>query len=150
MATALSEAIYKCDVELLIKLLDAGEDPNEVWKGFLDFLRTPLFEAVGGLPDNTSKEEVEALLDAIVVLLRHGAIVTDKNEERAMSPLLSAVHHNQIACARILLLPAPIPTSVATRARQRSASVPSTDIRRWRCCSCAAARTSSSGEGPMG
>ena len=102
MATALIDALGANNVDHVVKLLDAGEDPNEVWTGVLHSQRTPLHEAVGGLPD-ASTEEVAALLDAVVVLLRHGATVNDKNEVRAMSPLLSAVHHNQLACARILL-----------------------------------------------
>lgn len=101
MPTAVIDALDD-DVDRVVELLEEGEDPNNVWKDDYDFSRTPLFEAVGALPD-ASTEKVEALLDAVVVLLRHGAIVTDNNEDRAMSPLLSAVHYNQIACARILL-----------------------------------------------
>ena len=103
MPTALIEALHAREIERLVKLLDAGEDPNEVWKDEYDFARTPLFEAVGRSPSRASKEEIEGHLDAVVVLLRRGADVSDENEHRVLSPLLAAVRHNHIACARILL-----------------------------------------------
>jgi uncharacterized protein len=94
MSEPLFDAIRAGDVDRLAELLAGGADPNahaESHDGF-----TPLQVAVGELDEARP-------IDAVVLLLRYGAMVNDWDKLRESTPLLIAVFRNQIEAVRILL-----------------------------------------------
>jgi ankyrin repeat protein len=111
MSDALLEAIYTRDVDRLAALLAAGADPNEDGKPrypIYDSARQfPLQAAIGALEASEAigpyGPEPAGPIDAVVLLLRHGARVKgwDVNNER--DPLFLAVFNNQIEAVRLLL-----------------------------------------------
>jgi ankyrin repeat protein len=96
---ALLEAIRARDVDRLAELLAAGADPN---KPLTRHGLTPLQAAVDEL-EALSENEPGGPIDAVVLLLRHGAAVNSWDERRTSTPLLTAVQINHIEAVRILL-----------------------------------------------
>lgn len=95
MSDALIDAIESGDVDRVAKLLAAGEDPNTTRPGYY----TPLQDAVDAL---LPPGEVRGL-DAMVLLLRHGAMVDGRDGPDDSTPLLVAVQRNHIEAVRLLL-----------------------------------------------
>lgn len=95
MSDALIEAIESGDVDRVAKLLAAGADPNATRPRYF----TPLQDAVCEYepPDNLRG------VDAMVLLLRHGALVDGQEGPEDGTPLLLAVKRNHIEAVRILL-----------------------------------------------
>ncbi|MEZ4293368.1 MAG: ankyrin repeat domain-containing protein [Polyangiaceae bacterium] len=94
MSEPLFDAIRAGDLDRLAELLAGGADPNvhaESHDGF-----TALQAAV-------DKLEEARPLDAVVLLLRYGAVVNDWDRRRESTPLLIAVFRNQIEAVRVLL-----------------------------------------------
>ncbi len=108
MSDALLEAIQTRDVDRLAQLLAAGADPNEGGKSrYIEDQDFPLQAAIGELQaygeNDHGKPERAGPIDAIVLLLRHGARVKgwDVNNER--DPLFLAVFNNHIDAVPLLL-----------------------------------------------
>lgn len=94
MSKELFEAIEAHELERLTTLLDAGADPNAMkpeWPGWL-----PLHAAVNELEDGGP-------LEAVILLLRHGARVDGAGSDRDATPLLMALFRKQPEAARIFL-----------------------------------------------
>ena len=94
MSAELFAAIEKHDLDRLAALLSRGADPNAVkpdWPGWL-----ALHAAVNELEEGGSVE-------AVVLLLRHGASVDGLDPSRDATPLLMALFRNQLEAARMLL-----------------------------------------------
>jgi ankyrin repeat protein len=94
MSKELFEAIEAYDLERLTTLLDAGADPNALkseWPGWL-----PLNAAVNELEDGGP-------IEAVILLLRHGARVDGAGSDRGATPLLMALFRKQPEAARIFL-----------------------------------------------
>ena len=100
MSEALFEALDKHDVDRLAKLLAAGEDPNQPLASSRGF--SPLQLAVWEL-EALSESEPGGSIDAVVLLLRYGAVVEGNARRDVTSPLLTAVDINHLECVRILL-----------------------------------------------
>lgn len=98
MTEALRNAIDARDVERLAELLAAGADPNA--KSLHGF--TPLQAAVDEL-EALSESEPGGPIEAVVLLLRHGADVNGWDQSRTSTPLLAAVMIKHIEAVRILL-----------------------------------------------
>jgi uncharacterized protein len=94
MATPLFTAIEEHDLDRLAALLRAGEDPDALqdhppgWR--------PLHAAIEELEDGGSVE-------ALVLLLRHGATADAWDAARDATPLLMALFRGQHEAARLLL-----------------------------------------------
>lgn len=108
MSDALLDAIQTRDVDRLAQLLATGANPNEDGKSRYGSRREyPLHAAIGEL------EEFEAVgpcgpepagpIDAVVLLLRHGARVKGWSPSREGDPLLLAVLSKHIEAVRLLL-----------------------------------------------
>ncbi len=95
MSDALLEAIESGNVDRVAELLAAGADPNATRPGYY----TPLQDAVEELQP---PGEVGGL-DAMVLLLRHGAMVDGRDGPEDSTPLLRAVQRNHIEAVRLLL-----------------------------------------------
>lgn len=96
MPDALLEAIQARDVERLAELLAAGADPNEHGKSRYGSGReAPLCAVIGEL-------EPAGPIDAVVLLLRHGAVVHRSDASREGVPLLMAVLIKPIEAVRLL------------------------------------------------
>jgi ankyrin repeat protein len=94
MSKELFEAIETHDVERLARVLMAGADPHalkEEWPGWL-----PLQAAVDEL-------EESGPVEALVLLLRHGARVDDMGPDRTATPLLMAVFRRHPEAVHLLL-----------------------------------------------
>lgn len=94
MSSALFEAIEAYDLEQLATLLDAGADPNALkpeWPGWC-----PIHAAVNVLEDGGP-------LEAVILLLRHGALVDGVDSRDDATPLLMALFRQQPEAARIFL-----------------------------------------------
>ncbi|HEY0094092.1 MAG TPA: ankyrin repeat domain-containing protein, partial [Archangium sp.] len=94
MSKELFEAIGQHDLERLAALLKEGADPdavNQVWPAW-----QPLHAAVEEL-------EYGGPVEALVLLLRHGACVDGPGTDRTGSALLMALFRRQPEAARILL-----------------------------------------------
>lgn len=94
MSKELFAAIEAHDLERLASLLDAGADLNAIkpeWPGWL-----PLHAAVNELEDGGP-------IEAVILLLRHGARVDGAASDRDATPLLMALFRQQPEAARILL-----------------------------------------------
>lgn len=98
MSTPLLDAIESRDVDLVAKLLIAGADPNTTVPDYY----TPLQDAVCEL-EAGSENEPGGPIDTVVLLLRHGAMVDDRDKPWDATPLLLAVLRNHIEAVRILL-----------------------------------------------
>ena len=96
MSTNLFEAIDRHDLDRLAELLASGADPNEKTSVPVYSIYTPLMAAVGAFADGCP-------IDAIVLLLRHGASVNGLGFPYEASPLLVAVRLRLPEAARILL-----------------------------------------------
>jgi ankyrin repeat protein len=94
MSTELFEAIETYDLERLATLLDGGADPNALKVGWPKWL--PLHAAVNELEDGGPVE-------ALILLLRHGARVDGLDADRDATPLLMALFRKQPEAAWILL-----------------------------------------------
>jgi ankyrin repeat protein len=94
MSTELFEAIETYDLEWLATLLDGGADPNVLKVGWPKWL--PLHAAINELEDGGPVE-------ALILLLRHGARVDGLDADRDATPLLMALFRKQPEAARILL-----------------------------------------------
>jgi ankyrin repeat protein len=94
MATELFAAIEKHDLNAIAALLSHGADPNVVRP-----------EAPEWLPLHAAIEELEhgGPIEAIVLLLRHGAAVDGLTAMRDATPLLMALFRNQPEAVRMLL-----------------------------------------------
>ncbi|MFE8603931.1 ankyrin repeat domain-containing protein [Archangium violaceum] len=94
MSTELFEAIEKHDVERLATLLSAGADPNAIKHEWPEWL--PLHAAVEEL-------EYGGPVEALVLLLRHGARIDGLGADRNATPLLMAIFRRQTEAVRLLL-----------------------------------------------
>jgi len=94
MSKELFEAIEKHDLEQLATLLDAGANANAVKAEWPQW--TPLHAAINELEDGGP-------IEAVILLLRHGARVDGRASERDATPLLMALFRKQPEAARILL-----------------------------------------------
>src|SRR4051812_10608009 len=102
MSDALLEAIQARDVDRLAELLAAGTDPNEPGKSRYGSGRElPLHAAIGEL-EAFGELEPAGPIDAVVLLLRHGAVVNGWDVSREGDPLLMAVLIKHIEAARLL------------------------------------------------
>jgi ankyrin repeat protein len=104
MSEPLLEALRAGDIDRLAELLAAGADPNIFLKSRygIRYGLTPLQVAVFEL-DAVSEDEPGGPIDAVVLLLRHGAAVNAWDEGRTTTPLLAAVMIKHIEAVRILL-----------------------------------------------
>ncbi len=100
----LLEVIKSGDVGRLAELLAAGADPNIPFKSRYGIFcgLTPLQVAVVEL-DAVSEDEPGGPIDAVVLLLRHGADPNRCDESRTMIPIVSAVLIEHIEAVHILL-----------------------------------------------
>jgi uncharacterized protein len=108
MSDALLEAIQTRDVYRVAQLLAANADPNEDGKSRYGSGREhPLHAAIGELEafgeDDPGGPEPAGPIDAVVLLLRHGARVKGWNASREGDPLLMAVLIKHIQAVRLLL-----------------------------------------------
>jgi ankyrin repeat protein len=94
MSKELFEAIEKHDVELLARLLREGADPNELKAGWPEWL--PLQAAVDELVEGGP-------IEALTLLLRHGARVDEMGPDRTATALLMAIFRRQPEAVRMLL-----------------------------------------------
>jgi ankyrin repeat protein len=94
MSQALFEAIETHDLERLARLLREGADPHALKAGWPEWL--PLQAAVEELEEGGS-------LEALVLLLRHGARVDEMGPDRTATPLLMAIFRRQLEAVRLLL-----------------------------------------------
>ncbi|HYO74282.1 MAG TPA: ankyrin repeat domain-containing protein [Archangium sp.] len=94
MSKELFEAIETHDVDGLTRVLGQGADPHVLKAGWPEWL--PLQAAVDALEEGGPVE-------ALVLLLRHGARVDDMGPDRTATPLLMAVFRRQPEAVRILL-----------------------------------------------
>jgi ankyrin repeat protein len=94
MNGSLFEAIEQHDVRRLAMLLAAGVDPNVV--NVRNVRWSPLMSAVEELEEGGT-------IEAVILLLQHGASVNVLEPEPDTTPILVAVHCKQIEAARILL-----------------------------------------------
>ncbi|AKI98803.1 ankyrin repeat protein [Archangium gephyra] len=94
MSKELFEAIEKHDVDGLARLLSQGADPN-----------APKAEWPQWLPLQAAVDELEegGPVEALILLLRHGARVDDMGPDRTATPLLMAVFRRQLEAVRLLL-----------------------------------------------
>jgi ankyrin repeat protein len=95
MSDDVFEAIERHDLDLLARLLTAGGDPNELRSG------TPTWR-----PLHAAVEEIEhgGPVDAVVILLRHGAGPDAWDGNRAATPLLMACFRSQREAVRMFLV----------------------------------------------
>jgi len=95
MSNPLIDAIDSGDLDRVAELLAAGADPNTTIPGCC----TPLQDAVYEYdpPNNLGG------VDAMVLLLRHGALVDGRDKPGDETPLLIAVQRNHIEAVRLLL-----------------------------------------------
>ncbi len=100
MSEPLFDVIHAGDVPRLAGLLAAGANPNVFFQSRygLSVGLTPLQVAVSRLDD-----EPGGPIDAIVLLLRHGAAVNAWDEGHTTTALLNAAMINHLEAARILL-----------------------------------------------
>jgi hypothetical protein len=111
MSDALLEAIYIRDVSRLAALLAAGADPNEDGKPRYPIYDSgrqfPLLAAIGALEADKAigpyGPEPAGSIDAIVLLLRHGAKVKGWDVDNEGDPLFLAVGMNHLEAVRLLL-----------------------------------------------
>lgn len=94
MAVELFEAIEQRNMDRLAALLEAGVDPNEAQQGGPGY--TPLQAAINELEDGGS-------IEALILLLRHGAKVDGWDPDKEVTPLLMALFRRQGEAVRILL-----------------------------------------------
>jgi hypothetical protein len=104
MSEPLLDAIKTGDVDRLAELLAEGGDPNMHFKTRygIGYGFTPLHVAVAEL-EALSESEPGGPIDAVVLLLRHGADVNGWDESRKVVPILTAAIVNRIEAMRILL-----------------------------------------------
>lgn len=100
MSDALLDAIIVGDVDRLVELLAAGADPNVHFKSRHG--TTPLQAAVVEL-EAASENEPGGPIDAVVLLLRHGADANGWDEHHRFTSIFTAVQINHIEAVRILL-----------------------------------------------
>src|SRR5689334_23640373 len=102
MSDVLLEAIQSRDVDRLAQLLAAGADPNEPGKsrygsgGDLP----PLHAAIAEL-EAFGEEEPGGPIEAVVLLLRHGARVNGWDVSKEGDPVLDAVLMKHIEAVRL-------------------------------------------------
>lgn len=94
MSTELFDTIEKHDVERLATLLSGGADPNAIKHEWPEWL--PLHAAVEEL-------EYGGPVEALVLLLRHGARIDGLGADRNATPLLMAIFRRQTEAVRLLL-----------------------------------------------
>ena len=94
MPTDIFEAIEQHDMEQLATLLEGGANPNVSKADWPKWL--PLHAAVEEL-------EYEGPVEALVLLLRHGARVDGLGADRNATPLLLAIFRKQSESVRMLL-----------------------------------------------
>lgn len=94
MPTELFEAIETHDLDRLSTLLNGGADPNVLKHGWPEWL--PLHAAVEEL-------EYRGPVEALVLLLRHGARVDGLGADRNATALLMAIFRRQQEAVRVLL-----------------------------------------------
>jgi ankyrin repeat protein len=104
MSEPLLEVLRAGDVDRLAALLAAGADPNLRFKSRygLSFGLTAVQVAVAEL-DPASEGEPAGPIDAVVLLLRHGADVNGWDESRTVTPIVTAVLIGHIEAVHILL-----------------------------------------------
>ncbi|MBK9262132.1 MAG: ankyrin repeat domain-containing protein [Polyangiaceae bacterium] len=111
MSDILLEAIYTRDVDRLAALLAAGADPNEDGKPRYPLYESgrqfPLQAAIGALQAREAigpyGPEPAGSIDAVVLLLRHGAKVKGWDVNTEGDPLYIAVVMNHIETVRLML-----------------------------------------------
>jgi ankyrin repeat protein len=94
MPTDIFEALENHDLDRLSALMVSGADPNAAKAEWPKWL--PLHAAVEEL-------EYGGPIEALVLLLRHGALVDGLDAGRDATPLLMAVFRNQPEAVRVLL-----------------------------------------------
>lgn len=94
MSIELFEATEQHDLSRLVSLLSRGADPNATRA-----------EGPGWRPLHTAIEELEhgGSIEALVLLLRHGAAVDGWDAKRDTTPLLMALFRHQLEAVRMLL-----------------------------------------------
>ncbi|MBK9258327.1 MAG: ankyrin repeat domain-containing protein [Polyangiaceae bacterium] len=104
MSDALLEAIQTRDVDRVAALLAAGADPNEPGKSRYGSggVLPPLHAAIAEL-EAFGEDEPGGPIDAVTLLLRHGARVNGWDVNKEGDPLLDAVVMKHIEAARLLL-----------------------------------------------
>lgn len=104
MSDALLEAIRMRNTERVAALLAAGADPNAHFNSCYGIAQdiTALQVAIAELVPR-SQREPRGPVDAVILLLRHGADVNGWDEQKDATPLLCAVMNQSIEAARILL-----------------------------------------------
>lgn len=104
MSDALLEVLDAGDIDRLAELLAAGADPNQHFKFLYGINRdiTALQVAVAEL-EAPGANEPGGPIDAVVLLLRHGADPNGWDETRDATPLLMAVMIKHVEAVRILL-----------------------------------------------
>jgi hypothetical protein len=104
MSDALLDAIQTRDVDRLARLLSAGADPNEPRKSRYGSGGTipPLHAAIGEL-EAFGELQPGGPIDAVVLLLRHGAVVNGWDASKEGDPLFDAVLMKHIEAVRLLL-----------------------------------------------
>jgi ankyrin repeat protein len=100
MSEAFYDALRAGNVDRLAEILAAGADPSMPFQSHYNY--TPLEIAVEEL-DVVDEIEPGGPIDAVVLLLRYGAVVDGWKESRDATPLLMAVMMNHIEAVRILL-----------------------------------------------
>ncbi len=103
MSDALLDAIQTRDIDRLANLLASGADPNEPGKSrYQDCREYPLHAAVGEL-EAFGEDEPAGPIEAVILLLRHGAKVKAWDVSREGDPLLFAVKMSNLEAVRLLL-----------------------------------------------
>src|SRR5262245_8079824 len=104
MPEPLLDAIMAGDLDRLAELLAAGADPNTHFKSRygIPCNITALQVAVAELKA-LSEAKPGGPIDAVILLLRHGAVVDGRDGPQDTTPLLMAVMIKNIEAVRILL-----------------------------------------------
>lgn len=94
VSSDLFDAIDRCDMARLAALLAAGADPN---------VDSPTQPSWGPLKLAVSELEDGGPIEAVILLLRHGALADGSHDSTGRTPLVVAAMYGQVDAARFLL-----------------------------------------------